>query len=383
MQEYKEMGDFMKRSVFELGKHFWRAFRSSGLISKLFLFALLIIPLLFSVSCTSGGKSGGQSISETSKYHILVAKSADLTPVSGDEYTLTLNGVDIYEYWFTQEGETIINSGVTFANQFVARGWSVQYNKTTPPAMIITTDSNGNVIGYYLSLANPEHNGKTAQFTFPARWIGSSIDTGFNPGSEVKIGELYLLVARDDVEQSLDENGNPKKPDREKTPASTPSPAAPGAAVSPGQEGMDPQVAFAMTNVQLAQALGQVLTNRTQDMQNTLNTINGYEGSKNRIRNMKEALANNQMPSQDDIAFLKSNGLLSDPLPADRHAWMDVLNAAMDKINGLQQQATARSTNDQMTIQHMMQTYNVAIQAATNLLAAYAQTTQSIVRNLR
>jgi hypothetical protein len=152
--------------------------------------------------------------------------------------------------------------------------------------------------------------------------------------------------------------------------------------------GIDPQVALAFANINFSEAIGQVMANKTADMQSSINMINSLEDSKNVIRSIENKISSNQMPDETDKANLTALGfpgypLCSDILSADcRSSWLTYLSNCLDTISGQQQIYTSRSNQQQLQLQQLTLSYNSANQLASNMIAALGRVTETITGNI-
>lgn len=172
-----------------------------------------------------------------------------------------------------------------------------------------------------------------------------------------------------------------------------------------GGAGMDPEVMLAWANCAFSQALGNVLANKANDMMNTINMINSYEGdaakseeikkkvkeyidrkdyeglnkfiqdnckTKNDVRAAQAAISEDQAK---DSPSMEAKKLESGVTPS--------ITSAMDTISAAQQKYITRNNTEQLQTQQIMAMYNQANQLASNMIAAYTRVQEQIVGNIR
>jgi len=164
--------------------------------------------LLVLVVAACGGSGGVASpASSPARYNVFEAENGTMTRASGDAFELALAGAGGRTFWFTLEGEDVLETGEEITDAFVPSGWNAQYGLASPVAIVMGIDPGGELVGYYLSLSNPRHDNRTGGLTFSARWVGGSDDPGFDPPEGAATEEILLLVSDEAGGDALDADG--------------------------------------------------------------------------------------------------------------------------------------------------------------------------------
>lgn len=350
--------------------------RSAGL---LFAVLMLISAALMS-ACSSSSSSSNDEPYYTGRYHLFMAQSGILGPDADSSFTLELSG-PVEAAWIKEK-----TVGLTYCEEdpqeLIDSVWDLQYGNDTPNAIILANDYEGGVQGYFLSLSSPAYS--FAGITFRADWIGGT-ETGITPPSEtVEFTDMVLLLCNEEDNPNLVTEEAP-----DIAAAAVPVATADVVPVyTTTGTGIDPQVALAFANINFSEAIGQVMANKTADMQSTMNTINSMEDNKNIIKNIKNKIHSNQMPDYTDKANLTAIGFSGFPSCSDisshdcKNSWLEFLSCCLDTISGQQQTYTQRIQQQQIMLQQLLQNYNSANQLASNMISSIGMLTKTIAANI-
>jgi hypothetical protein len=350
--------------------------RSAGL---LFAVLMLISAALMS-ACSSSSSSSNDEPYYTGRYHLFAADSATLEPEDNGSFTLELAG-SVEAAWIKEKTGDLVYDEED-PQELIGSIWDLQYGSGTPNAIILVEDAKGGVQGYFVSLSDPAYS--PSGITFDADWIGGT-ETGITPPSEaVEFTDMVLLLCNEEDDPNLETEEIP-----DNAAAAVPVAAADVVPVyTTTGTGTDPMVAVAFANINFSEAIGQVLANKTADMQSTINIMNTLEGNKNIIRGIENKIGSNQMPDDTDKANLTALGFSGFPSCSDmssvdcKNSWLEFLSCCMDTISAQVQQYTQGSQLQMIMLQQLLQNYNSANQNASNLISSIGMVTKRIAGNI-